>query len=161
MVGWFEVAPERRQHFSPAALPVFLLQDEQGYYYGGARARPAAGCAFCWLQAPPHGSAALDGCVTLTPAVPCCAVLRGTPPLLAGFPEDEFGFKLGKFHHRYAPLYMHLDIAMCICVPLMDARRCLHRLLALGLLALGAPGWHRRAVQHMPHPPTLASTGTK
>lgn len=49
MVGWFEVAPEQRRAFAPDAMPVFLLQDEHGYYYG--------------------------------------------------FPADDWGFKIGKYHH--------------------------------------------------------------
>lgn len=32
---------------------------------------------------------------------PCCAALLCcAPPLLAGFPADEVGFKVGKYHHR-------------------------------------------------------------
>lgn len=50
VVGWFQVEPAQRRHFSPAAFPVFLLQDGTGYYYG--------------------------------------------------FPADQHGFKVGKYHHR-------------------------------------------------------------
>lgn len=34
VVGWFEVAPEQREAFRPSSCPVFLLQDQSGYFYG-------------------------------------------------------------------------------------------------------------------------------
>ncbi|EFN57606.1 hypothetical protein CHLNCDRAFT_20797 [Chlorella variabilis] len=34
VVGWFQLVPEQRQHFTPQVFPVFLLHDETRYFYG-------------------------------------------------------------------------------------------------------------------------------
>lgn len=55
VVGWFEVSPEARPHFDPAAMPVFLLQDAHGYYYGAREGSLAHAATLC-SPASPRGT---------------------------------------------------------------------------------------------------------